>query len=486
MKPEHLPTSRRTALANLGAAGAVVGLAAFARAAESPPPVSVQPGLLNVRDFGAVGDGLADDAAAIQKALDTAGSAGGGIVFLPTGNYLCKGTLVLPRAVTLEGGWTAPPRTEFVSKPGAKEKKQLNGSVLLATAGKGDEKGTAFIRMRANATLKGLTIFYPEQTNTNPPVAYPWTVQTTAADNLSIIDLLMVNPYQAVDFGSAPAGRHYICGLYAQALRRGVFIDHCLDVGRVENVHLWPFWTGGQGEVDKFTLAQGEAFILGRSDWQQITGCFCISYDVGFRFVTGRGSGPYAGPGNHLITGGGADMCHTSVLVEETQGHSGVSFINAQIFGDLVVRESNHGPVRFTGCGFFGSVDGKRGTALAKLAGRGRVSFSNCHFYCIHPESRNAPEMIIADGGRLAIQGCVFMNSRNTAGVNSNPVSIVLRPGVRSAIIEGNEFYGQARIANQAKGRVVIANNTEETDENPFPATAAEKARDAEVQNTPR
>jgi hypothetical protein len=24
--------------------------------------------------------------------------------------------------------------------------------------------------------------------------------------------------------------------------------------------------------VDKFTLAQGETFILGRSDWQQITG----------------------------------------------------------------------------------------------------------------------------------------------------------------------------------------------------------------------
>jgi hypothetical protein len=321
--------------------------------------------------------------------------------------------------------------------------------------------------MEANATLKGLTIFYPEQTDTNPPIPYPWTVQTTAADNLSIVDVLMVNPYQAVDFGSAPAGRHYIRGLYAQALRRGLFIDHCLDVGRVENVHFWPFWTGGQGEVDKFTLAQGEAFILGRSDWQQITGCFCISYDVGFRFVTGRGSGPYAGPGNHLITGGGADMCHTSVLVEESQGHSGLSFVNAQIFGDVVVKDSNHGPVRFTGCGFFGSVDGKRGTALAKLAGPGRVSFNNCHFYCIHPESRNAPEMIVADSGRLAIQGCVFMNHRNTTGINGNPVPIVLKPGVRSAIIEGNEFYGQSRIVNQAKGRVVIANNIEQTEEPP-------------------
>ena len=484
MTPDPNLTSRRTALARLGAAGAFAGMTTLGRAAEPAPsastPASSSSCALNVRDCGAVGDGKTDDTAAFQKALDTVGKAGGGIVFVPTGNYLFKGTLLIPRAVTLEGVWTAPPRPEFVPNPAdPKAKKLLSGSVLLATAGKGDEKGPVFIRMQANTTLKGLTIFYPEQTKTNPPIPYPWTVQTTAADNLSIVDVLMLNPYQAVDFGSAPAGRHYIRGLYAQALRRGLFIDRCLDVGRVEDVHLWPFWTGGIEAVDKFTLAQGEAFILGRSDWQQITGCFCISYDVGFRFVNGRGSGPYAGPGNHLITGGGADMCHTAVLVEETQGHAGVSFVNAQLFGDVVVKESNHGPVRFTDCGFFGSVDGQRGTALAKLAGPGRVSFNNCHFYCIHPESRNASEMIVAENGRLAIQGCVFMNNRNTTGVNGNPVPIVLKSGVRAAIIEGNEFYGQSRIVNQAKGRVVIANNVEETDENPFPAGSPEKLKDA-------
>jgi hypothetical protein len=75
--------------------------------------------------------------------------------------------------------------------------------------------------------------------------------------------------------------------------------------------------------------------------------------------------------------------------------------------------------------------------------------------------------MIVAESGRLAIQGCVFMNNRNTAGVNGNPVPIVLKPGVRSAIIEGNEFYVESRIVNQAKGRVVTANNIEQTEEPP-------------------
>lgn len=42
----------------------------------------------NVKAFGAVGDGVADDTAEIQAAIDAAFSAGGGTVHIPTGTYL--------------------------------------------------------------------------------------------------------------------------------------------------------------------------------------------------------------------------------------------------------------------------------------------------------------------------------------------------------------------------------------------------------------
>jgi hypothetical protein len=285
------------------------------------------------------------------------------------------------------------------------------------------------------------------------------------------VDVLMVNPYQAVDFGSIVAGRHYIRNLYAQPLRRGLYVGLCLDIGRIENVHFWPFWTAADADspVAKFMLEQGEAFIFGRADWEYVTNCFAISYKTGIRFMRGIGTGPYVGAGNYLLTQTGADCCETAVLVEETQPHSGVSFSNSQLYGDIVVAPTNNGMVRFTGCGLFGSIDGMRGTALAKIAGTGRVSFDNCHFYCIDPDSRNAENMIVVDSGRIAIQNSVFINSRNTEGVNSNPVPIVLGPEVRAAIITGNEFYGAARIVNNAKGQVVIDNNLERTDEEPFP-----------------
>jgi len=49
-----------------------------------------QPVVLNVRDFKAVGDGIADDRDAFMRALKAAGDAGGGVVFVPPGKYRIK------------------------------------------------------------------------------------------------------------------------------------------------------------------------------------------------------------------------------------------------------------------------------------------------------------------------------------------------------------------------------------------------------------
>ncbi len=426
----------------------------------------------NVRDFGALGDGVADDTVAFQKALNKCAETSGGIVSVPSGKYLMKGHLSIPPSVTLEGVWQAPPATEqYHSTKDPASPPLLTGSVLLATEGAGNPEGPPFITVSTNSTLKGLTIFYPEQTRTNPPRSYPWTVQSTGAANCSIIDVLMVNSYQAVDFGSRTAGRHLIRNLYAQALYRGLLVDQCLDVGRLENIHFWPFWTADDKDspVAAFTLEKGEAFIFGRSDWEYVSNCFAIAYNVGMKFVKGSGNKETGGPGNYLLSQSGADMCRTAILVEEVQPHAGVTFSNSQIFGDVIVENSNAGMVRFTGCGFFGSIHGTAGTALAKLNGRGRTSFSNCHFYCIDPRNKG-DVMIMAAGGRLSISDCAFINSRVTA---TNPIPLVIEPDVISAMVHDNEFYGEARIQNRARGRTIIRDNIEMTDEDPYRSAPA-------------
>lgn len=424
----------------------------------------------NVREYGAVGDGTTDDTAAFQKAMDACAEQGGGVVTVPTGQYLIKTHLNIPGAVTLEGVWRTPPTVQKYHKVAGDPSSgpELAGSVLLAVEGAGSEEGTPFITLNTNSTLKGITVFYPNQTKTNPPVPYPWTIACAGADNAGIVDVLLVNPYQAVDFGSRTSGRHFIRNLYAQPLRRGVFVDMCLDVGRLENIHLWPFWTaadGAENPVANYMMEHGEAFIFGRSDWEYVSNCFALGYKVGMKFVRSHAPGVFDSGGNYLFTQSGADLCDIAILVEEVQGHAGISFANSQIFGDIIVNETNHGMIRFTGCGLFGTIKGNNGTGLAKIAGRGRVSFDNCHFYAIY-RSFDADQLILMEEGRLAITDSLFINYWD-APYNKTP--IVLGENVRSAVITGNEFYGPAQIVNRSRGQAIVRDNLFETETNPFP-----------------
>ncbi|MFA5292980.1 MAG: glycosyl hydrolase family 28-related protein [Phycisphaerae bacterium] len=57
----------------------------------------------NVRDYGAAGDGIADDTSAIQAAINAVSAAGTGVVFVPYGTYRITSTLQLKARVSLLG-----------------------------------------------------------------------------------------------------------------------------------------------------------------------------------------------------------------------------------------------------------------------------------------------------------------------------------------------------------------------------------------------
>lgn len=57
----------------------------------------------NVQDFGAKGDGEANETAAFRAALDAAARGGGGIVHVPRGRYMLTGGLIIPPYTLLKG-----------------------------------------------------------------------------------------------------------------------------------------------------------------------------------------------------------------------------------------------------------------------------------------------------------------------------------------------------------------------------------------------
>lgn len=89
---------------------------------QTPPASTLAPGCcLSVREFGATGDGKTMDTAALQKAINTAASRGGGLVFVPAGTYLTAPiflksfvTLYLDSGATLLGSrnWDDYPTVE--------------------------------------------------------------------------------------------------------------------------------------------------------------------------------------------------------------------------------------------------------------------------------------------------------------------------------------------------------------------------------------
>lgn len=98
-------------------------------------PAAVKLGAYSVMAAGAKANGTDDDTAAIQRALDEAGTTDGRVLLPPT-RLLVKGSLRIPPGVTLQGTMESPVWSE-----------PLKGSVVLATGGRGQEDGLALFEL---------------------------------------------------------------------------------------------------------------------------------------------------------------------------------------------------------------------------------------------------------------------------------------------------------------------------------------------------
>jgi polygalacturonase len=73
---------------SLGVVGATIPAVSVAAAAQSSDPSPAQP-YFNVRQYGTTGDGKTLDTPAVNRAIEAAAAAGGGVVVFPAGTYLC-------------------------------------------------------------------------------------------------------------------------------------------------------------------------------------------------------------------------------------------------------------------------------------------------------------------------------------------------------------------------------------------------------------
>ncbi len=403
-----------------------------------PHPESVD--RVSVLDFGAKADGKTDATAAFQKALDSFGKRGG-TVYIPNGTYLIADSLNVPQAVTLKGSFESVPSHNGIRNPGL-PKPGDDGTTLLITGNKGNEKASPAITLNTNSTLRGVVMYWPLQDPEKIPDAYPWGI-AMRGKNPALLDVEMLNPYNAID--ASQNERALIRNISGQPLRRGIFVDGIYDIGRIENVHWNPWWSM-KPALYNWQRQNGEAFIFERTDWHYVINTFCFGYNVGYKFGASSGA---TGSCNGNFLGIGADACHTAIKVEQSAPY-GILITNGEFValdGDdptmVEVTAANQGNVRFMNSAFWGPCN-----QIAKISGKGTIGFSDCIFVQ-WDKNREGRKAIQVHDGSIVIRGCDFM-------ADSPQVSI--GKDVQRAIVSENTVKGKVRIENEANNTAIHSN----------------------------
>ncbi len=406
---------------------------------------------INVMDYGADPMGNIDQTALFQRLLDALGSRtnnngrqddgtpNGGVLYIPEGRYLIKGTLFIPKGVTLRGDWEKPVKGQpikgtilMAANPNAKGK----DCTLLPNG----QPGTAYeqlslIIMQPSSAVRDINIWYPDQ-DANNIVAYPpailfgqqgyWGNDYCLASNITL-----VNAYDGIIFSRRNGGGAPNCyGIYGTPLRRGIEIDNIAEVGRIDNVDFSPeYWAGSglsgspslNGPYKNFIYENATAVVMRRNDWSFIGKVKAEGYNIGYRLdlsYNADSNGNKTAPNGH---------------------NYGMEFTNCK-YGVYVAAVSGYGMMfydyKFTNCDY--------GFYFAPNAG-GVVQIQGCSFNTkiasLYTPLDNNTKIImnqnVINDGVVDIRG--GLTTITNCDFNNDPDQIRLGANAR-AIITGNRF----------------------------------------------
>lgn len=411
--------------------------------------------------FGAKAEPGFDNRAAFQAAIDAAYESGGGVVYIPAGNYEFHSTQIgiksvrvrqgtsenkkdfnyeyvlrLHPGVQLRGDWAAPESNNGM----------VLGTILEVRVGKNapnydgsvkswwndSQAGNAlrttytsiadrFIEMNAGTGVTNLSIWYPEQ-NINDVKPYPWTLFQTQGNCATIEHVTLVNSYNG--FNSAPSELHYVLDSCITALNKGIEVHVCTDIGRIENVSISPEYWAKSGlpgaptlaELTAYTKANSVGFQMHRSDWEYISYLHISGYKTGIWI--GREPG-FADAPNAQLYEVHVDNCENGLYVEDVNPYgiliSNSSFGAAKGGNAVYFYKDFSTSTQFNGVEFSGPIvsDGSDGV----------ISFESCLF------GKYSDYALKINNGNVLLSQCHFenddkhvylgMNMRTLKSVNS-------------------------------------------------------------------
>lgn len=363
---------------------------------------------LNVKNFGAVGDGKADDTAAIQAALTKAKQTNrGSSVTIPAGEYRVTKTLVVENCLLTglsNGGWPAD-----------------RGPMPTLRV---DHTDGPCITAKDAASIHGINFEYDhkgEQARKFGPAIL------LAGNGISVTNVRISQPYEGIMAdGVTNVGRLNIENVFIISARScGVYVTNTFDIPTLRNIEVW--------NPAPYSLQHCIGFKLGRNDEIRMTNCFAFACKVGFLFVNEKEGATWGG-----MTGCSVDFSVEGVVVEAVEslringgclwahatslrvagpGRVVVSGADLKSNGDaaLIVRDCTS--LTVTGCTLGKSGSSWPTVPAAKIEGGKSVLLSGCTF------DDNGPGVVIGkNASYFSITNNVFQPSPfETITDNSGP-----------------------------------------------------------------
>ncbi|HUD45525.1 MAG TPA: glycosyl hydrolase family 28-related protein [Candidatus Baltobacteraceae bacterium] len=376
-------------------------------------------GITTPQQFGAVGDGITDDSAAFQNAINAvynSGGSGGGVVFVPAAFDAFYTNIIVPTGVTLHGDWT-----DWTQGTNG-----LVGTTFKVYFGAGQTNATPFISMDTSAALRDVNIWYPNQNPTNI-VGYPFSIEL--GNDGVVQNVVLVNSYQGIQVGGA---EFIVSTVIGTPLYMGFStVGTIADISQTEDIRFSPaVWSGSLltnspaagNSYEAWMRTYGTGMQVFRLDGLININTFISGYKIGLDFEENSGGASGGAFYNGYVTN-----CAIAMNAQEMQTAGGLEFSDFILDGDIAINRThttNDAAAQFDDC----QIIGRTGTAVhctgadwqscmafqncaisntLDLAGPGIFNLVNCSLsgatHCVMSASAN----------RAAFTGCTFSPAQN-------------------------------------------------------------------------
>jgi len=263
-----------------------------------PGPARRDPGaFIDVKapPYAAVGNGVADDTNAIQKALNSMGQQRGGTVYLGPGIYRVTRPLIVPAGVELRGALGMGKARSY--------KESCSIAAYVSRSTDKPEADPALLTLMDHAGVRGIEIVYPEQPyDVGKLAAYPFTIRGNGA-GVWICDVILINAYNGIDLATNRCDGHRVIGVWGLAFQKGLVVGGGSRDGVLERVAFsYGPWTesgrapnaeraAGGAAIAEYCRQHSTHYTFGSCAGERAWGLVGFDPNVHIRFASDSGAG---------------------------------------------------------------------------------------------------------------------------------------------------------------------------------------------------